>query len=79
MLMLQAARDPSWIHAWVMHCAGEGTKAVRRYEWSRLPLGAGASGWEGWLLFRRRLKDPAKRAYYFFHAPAGTTLPNLLA
>jgi SRSO17 transposase len=63
--------------AWVMHSAGEGTKGVRRYEWSRLPLGTGASGWERWVLFRRSIKDPTKRAYYFVYAPAGTTLAEL--
>lgn len=63
--------------AWTTHSAGEGTKGLRRYQWARMPLGTGKQGWERWVLFRRSLQDPAKRAYYFVYSPAGTTLAEL--
>lgn len=63
--------------AWTTHSAGEGTKGLRRYQWARMPLGTAKQGWERWVLFRRSLQNPAKRAYYFVYSPAGTTLAEL--
>lgn len=63
--------------AWITYSAGEGTKGLRRYEWSRMPLGKATSEWERWVLVRRSIQDPAKRAYYFVYAPAGASLAEL--
>jgi SRSO17 transposase len=63
---------------WAAHAAGEGSKGLRLYDWARLPLNRPADlRWESWVLFRRSRHDPSKRAYYFVHAPAGTTLAEL--
>jgi SRSO17 transposase len=63
---------------WATHAAGEGTKGLRLYDWARIRLGRTESAhWERWVLIRRNQHDPNKRAYYFAHAPAGTTLAEL--
>jgi SRSO17 transposase len=63
---------------WVAHAAGEGTKGIRLYDWTRiaLPWPAG-DGFERWVLIRRGRKDPHERAYYLVFAPAGTSLAEL--
>jgi SRSO17 transposase len=62
---------------WAQHPAGEGTKGLRLYDWARIPLGASDRHWDRWVLIRRSRQDPARRAYYFVHAPAGTSLAEL--
>ncbi len=64
--------------AWVPLPAGEGSQGPRLYEWAwlELPLEReGAARSRGsWILIRRSLSDPSKRAYYRVSGPAGTTL-----
>ena len=65
--------------AWVVLSAGEGSKGARLYEWAWLQLSEAApSGRARWLLIRRSLSDPSKRAYYRASGPAQTTLPELV-
>ena len=64
--------------AWSPLSAGEGAKGPRLYEWARLPIGFGKNnGMARWLLFRRSLRDPKALAYYFVHAPKGTSLQDI--
>ena len=66
--------------AWVVLSAGEGSKGPRLYEWAWLQLSEGApSGRARWVLIRRSLSDPSKRAYYRASGPAQTTLPELVS
>jgi SRSO17 transposase len=63
--------------AWVVLSAGEGSQGPRLYEWAWLELSAereAASDRGAWLLIRRSLSDPSKRAYDRVSGPAGTTL-----
>jgi len=68
--------------AWVVLSAGEGSKGPRLYEWAWLQLPEQAEGTSQrtrWVLIRRSLSDPSKRAYYRAAGPAQTTLPELVA
>src|SRR5712692_8736026 len=68
--------------AWVVLSAGEGSKGPRLYEWAWLQLPEQAEGTSErtrWVLIRRSLSDPSKRAYYRAAGPAQTTLPELVA
>src|SRR5712692_7934863 len=68
--------------AWVVLSAGEGSKGPRLYEWAWLQLPEQTedpSERSRWLLIRRSLSDPSKRAYYRAAGPAQTTLPELVA
>ena len=68
--------------AWVVLSAGEGSKGPRLYEWAWLQLPEqeeGTSERARWILIRRSLSDPSKRAYYRAAGPAQTTLPELVA
>jgi SRSO17 transposase len=63
--------------AWVVLSAGEGSQGPRLYEWAWLELAEeqeAGSDRGSWLLIRRSLSDPSKRAYYRVRGPAGTTL-----
>ena len=64
--------------AWTVLSAGEGSQGPRLYEWAWLALSmepAEATRDRGsWLLIRRSLSDPGKRAYYRVSGPAATTL-----
>src|SRR6266567_2961533 len=67
--------------AWVVLSAGEGSKGPRLYEWAWLQLPQQAEGISArarWVLLRRSLADPSKRAYYRAAGPAQTTLPELV-
>ena len=67
--------------AWVVLSAGEGRKGSRLYEWAWLQLpeqSEASSERERWILIRRSLADPSKRAYYRVAGPASTTLPELV-
>ena len=67
--------------AWVVLSAGEGSKGPRLYEWAwlQLPEQSEAGNERGrWILIRRNLTDPSKRAYYRVAGPATTTLPELV-
>ena len=66
---------------WVPLSAGEGSQGPRLYEWAWLELPyerAGGQGWTSWLLIRRSLSDPSKRAYYRAWGPASTPLTTLV-
>ncbi len=64
--------------AWTVRSAGEGSQGLRLYEWAWLSLPVGqagaAKGRGSWLLIRRSLSDPSKRAYYRVSGKASTTL-----
>jgi SRSO17 transposase len=64
--------------AWTVLSAGEGSQGPRLYEWAWLALSpeheATARDRGSWLLIRRSLSDPSKRAYYRVSGPASTTL-----
>jgi len=64
--------------AWTVRSAGEGSQGPRLYEWAWLALSVGPEGESrgrgSWLLIRRSLSDPSKRAYYRVSGPATTTL-----
>ena len=67
--------------AWVVLSAGEGSKGPRLYEWAWIHLPEQEKGTHErarWLLMRRSLSDPSKRAYYRAAGPAQTTLPELV-
>jgi SRSO17 transposase len=64
--------------AWTVLSAGEGSQGPRLYEWAWLSLSleheAVARSRGAWLLIRRSLSDPSKRAYYRVSGPTATTL-----
>lgn len=67
--------------AWVVLSAGEGSKGPRLYEWAWLQLPEQAeavSERARWILIRRSLADPSKRAYYRAAGPATTQLSDLV-
>jgi SRSO17 transposase len=67
--------------SWVVLSAGEGSKGSRLYEWAWLQLPDETDGPRErarFLLIRRSLADPAKRAYYRVAGPAQTTLPAVV-
>ncbi len=67
--------------AWVVLSTGEGSKGARLYEWAWLQLpeqAEAASGRARWVLIRRSLSEPSKRAYYRASGPAQTTLAELV-
>ncbi len=67
--------------AWVVLSAGEGSKGPRLSEWAWLQLPeetAGAHERARFLLIRRSLANPDKRAYYRVAAPAQTRLPEVV-
>jgi SRSO17 transposase len=67
--------------AWVVLSAGEGSKGARLYEWAwlQLPEQCEGNGRARWILIRRSLSDPSKRAYYRAAGPAQTTLAELVS
>ncbi|MDQ2906147.1 MAG: IS701 family transposase [Chloroflexota bacterium] len=67
--------------AWAVLSAGEGSKGPRLYEWAWLQLPEQAEGGSKrarWLLIRRNLLDPSKRAYYRAAGPARTQRADLV-
>ena len=67
--------------AWVVLSAGEGSKGPRLYEWAWLQLPEqteAVSQRARWVLIRRSLADPSKRAYYRAAGPATTQLSDLV-
>lgn len=66
---------------WRVLSAGEGSKGPRLYEWAWLQLPEQTqeqSERARWILIRRSLADPSKRAYYRAAGPAATTLSELV-
>src|SRR6266516_5068187 len=67
--------------AWMVLSAGEGSKGPRLYEWAWLQLPEqteGSNERARWVLIRRSLWDPSKRAYYRAAGPAQMTLLDLV-
>src|SRR5713101_6160513 len=64
--------------AWTVLSAGEGSQGPRLYEWAWLSLSMEheeeTRSRGSWLLIRRSLSHPSKRAYYRVSGPAATTL-----
>jgi SRSO17 transposase len=64
---------------WKNLSCGPGTKGQRFYQWTFVPFGVPTDkGLRKGLLVRRCLKKPEELAYYFTHAPKGTTLAKLV-
>jgi SRSO17 transposase len=74
--------------AWSVLSAGEGSQGPRLYEWAWMQLPEVGESIEGarekgsqrarFLLLRRSLSDPSKRAYYRVASPASVTLPEVV-
>lgn len=67
--------------AWTPLSAGEGSQGPRLYRWAWLEVDAepeARQGWRSWILIRRSLSDPSKRAYYRVWGPPETTLAQLV-
>lgn len=65
---------------WQRLAAGEGAKGPRLYDWARarlFRLQEPGQRFDHWLLVRRSLRDPGKRAYYVVFAPADVSLAEL--
>jgi len=74
--------------AWTVLSAGEGSQGPRLYEWAWFQLpeirepvedaARGRSQQARFLLLRRSLSDPSKRAYYRVAGPVNLTLPEVV-
>src|SRR5205807_8913788 len=67
--------------AWVVRSAGEGSQGARLYKWAwmQLPyIREGQENWRSWVLVRRSLSHPEKRAYYRAWGPSTTPLTTLV-
>jgi len=65
--------------AWRRRSAGKGAKGDRLYDWARTPIhGINFPDSNYWLLARRSIPDPTDLAYYLCHAPARTSLTELV-
>lgn len=67
--------------AWTPLPAGEGSQGPRLYHWAWLEVDAepeARQGWRSWILIRRSLSDPSKRAYYRVWGPPELTLAALV-
>jgi SRSO17 transposase len=67
--------------AWTPLSAGAGSQGPRLYDWAWLEVDAepaARGGWRSWILIRRSLSQPSKRAYYRVWGPPQTTLGDLV-
>jgi SRSO17 transposase len=69
--------------AWAVLSAGEGSQGPRLYEWAWFLLPevsekVGGRGQARFVLVRRSLSDPSKRAYYRVAGPPSLTLPEVV-
>ncbi len=67
--------------AWTPLSAGEGSQGPRLYTWAWLEVDAepeARQGWRSWILIRRSLSEPSKRAYYRVWGPPEITLAELV-
>jgi SRSO17 transposase len=65
--------------SWQRRSAGKGTKGERLYDWARIRVhGPNHPDSAYWLLARRNLDDATDLAYYLCHAPARTSLSDLI-
>ena len=73
----------SWIKGlpepdWQRLSAGDGAKGPRLYDWAYVPYSGAAPGFQSALLVRRSVATPTELAFYLTHAPAGTTVAELV-
>ncbi len=64
--------------AWERLSAGDGAKGPRFYDWACMPYNGAAPGFQCALLVRRSVAKPTELTFYLTHAPAGTTLAELV-
>ena len=65
--------------SWQRRSAGKGSKGERVYDWARVRVhGPEYPDSAYWLMARRNLTDPTDLAYYLCHAPARTSLSDLV-
>ena len=67
--------------AWVPLSAGEGSQGPRLYDWAWLEVDAAPEargGWGSWILIRRSLSQPSKRAYYRVWGPKDVQLAEVV-
>jgi SRSO17 transposase len=67
--------------AWTPLSAGEGSQGPRLYHWAWLEVDAqpeARGGWRSWILIRRSLSEPSKRAYYRVWGPAEIGLSEVV-
>ena len=64
--------------AWQRLSAGDGAKGPRLYDWACVPYRGGAPGFQCALLVRRSIATPTELTFYLTHAPAGTSLAELV-
>jgi SRSO17 transposase len=64
--------------AWQRLSAGDGAKGPRLYDWSCIPHGGGAPGFQCALLVRRSITEPTELTFYLTHAPKRTSLARLV-
>lgn len=67
--------------AWVPLSAGEGSQGPRLYDWAWLEIDVepeARSGWGSWILIRRSLSQPQKRAYYRVWGPQELRLAEVV-
>lgn len=64
--------------AWTRLSAGGGAKGPRLYDWAYVPYRGAAEGFQAALLVRRSIADPTALTFHLTHAPAGTTLADLV-
>jgi len=65
--------------SWQRRSAGKGSKGERLYDWARVRVhGPEHPDSAYWLMARRNLTDPTDLAYYLCHAPARTSLSDLV-
>jgi SRSO17 transposase len=74
----QLAALPAGAEVWQRLSAGDGAKGPRLYDWARMPYRGAAPGFQCALLVRRSLADPTDLAFSLTHAPAETTLADLV-
>jgi len=65
--------------SWQRRSAGKGSKGERLYDWARIRVhGPEHPDSAYWLMARRNLNDPTDLAYYLCHAPARSSLGELV-
>ena len=64
--------------AWKRLSARDGAKGPRFYDWACVPYNGAAPGFQCALLVRRSVAKPTELTFYLTHAPAGTTLAELV-
>jgi SRSO17 transposase len=67
--------------AWTTLSAGEGSQGPRLYDWTWLEVDAeptARGSWRSWILIRRSLSQPNKRAYYRAWGPPEIQLSELV-